>query len=113
MRTINKALHADSAAVGRRWGAALRRRYDSVKDCARAYGVDVRTAEAWFAGQAPLAKIVVVAAAIDGPSILAEVFMPDSDAAAAAIFDATLDDVVARIDALSDEIARLRGGGDA
>lgn len=112
MRTITNALHVDAADVGRRWAAALRRRWGSnAKLVARALGANVRTAESWLGGQAPGAEVLARAGALD-PAIVLEVLAPGSKLAAAASVDAALAAVEARLAALRTDIAGLKAGDD-
>ena len=76
MGTITEALHEETAAIGRRWAHALRRRYPGAaqaKQVARDFGCEVRTAEGWLAGGSPQAKILVAAWRLHGAGIVAEV----------------------------------------
>lgn len=112
MRTISNAVKIDAADVGGRWSAALRRRWGSnAKLVARALDANVRTAEAWLAGQAPYADVLARAGAID-PAIVLEVLAPGSKLATAASVDAALVAVEARIASIGRELAALKAGED-
>lgn len=98
----------DSATIGDRWAAALKRRYGSAKLVARAFDCSVRTAEAWCAGQAPYARTLLAAWRLHGAAIVAEVLAPGSDWHRQSSIDAALVEVEHKLKSLADELASLR-----
>lgn len=64
--------------IGERWSAALRRRYlfCAAKCIARDFGVDVRTAKNWLAGQAPSAWCYMRAWELFGIDVVVETLSP-------------------------------------
>lgn len=101
----------DETAIGGRWAAALKRRYDSAKAVALAFDVGVRTAEGWLAGQAPYAKYLLRAWRLHGADIIAEVLAPGSSWHQSASIDTALSEVQAKLQQLNDELAQLRVDG--
>lgn len=111
MGGITEALRDETDAIGRRWAEALRRRYRgeaAAKTVARAFDVQVRTAEGWLAGQAPYAKYLLRGWRLHGAALVAEVLAPGSDWHASASVEAALVEVETRLAGLGDELARLR-----
>jgi len=100
----------DESAIGARWAAALRRRHVSAKEIARAFDVEVRTAEGWLQGHAPYAKYLLRAWRLHGAAVVAEVLAPGSDWQQSAAIDAALGDLENKLQHLKDELAQLRIG---
>lgn len=98
--------------VGRRWSAALARRFAAdgrAKRIARALSCDVRTAEAWIAGQAPYLHVAIAAAIrLRDPLLLYE--LAGIAPPAAEVEARELDTLRADLDALGARIDRLREG---
>lgn len=101
-------------AVGARWGAALRARYPSVKDVARAFEVSLHTASAWWAGQAPYARVLVRAWRLHGAGLIAEVIAGSGEWALTAGLDEALTRIERELSTMRGDVtARLRIKSDA
>lgn len=96
--------------LGDRWQAALRRRYPvhAAKAIAADFGVEVRTAAAWLAGQPPYAKYLMQAWQLHGSAIIWEVLCPVETEQPV---ESALENIERQLSALSSDLARLRGGG--
>lgn len=111
MGAITKNLSDESQTIGQRWASALRARYPGpaiAKQVARAFAVDLRTAEAWLSGQAPYAKFLLRGWRLHGAAIIAETLAPESDWAKASSVEAALGEIEAKLADLGDDLARLR-----
>ncbi len=111
MGAITKTLSDESKTIGERWASALRARYPGpavAKQVARAFAVDLRTAEAWLPGQAPFAKFLLRGWRLHGAAIVAETLAPGSDWAKASSVEAALVEIEAKLAVLGDDLARLR-----
>lgn len=97
--------------VGARWAGSLRRRFPgpfAAKTIARRLGRDVRTVEAWLAGQAPQLHAALDAALrLRDPLILFE--LAGIEPPAAVVVDGELDALRTDLDRLGERIARLKG----
>jgi len=74
------SIDLDERALGRRWAAALKARFPGrlagsldIKRCAIAFGVSVKTATTWAAGQAPIRQHLLRGLGLFGWSFMAEV----------------------------------------
>ncbi|WP_428247244.1 hypothetical protein [Ferrovibrio sp.] len=97
--------------IGPRWAAALRRRYPGAhqaKRIARDFDCETRTAEAWLGGQAPYAKYLMRGWRLHGAALVGEVLAPDDAAQRAALNEAALIGLEARIATLGADLALLR-----
>lgn len=97
--------------LGQRWAEALKRQHPAhtAKLVARDLACEVRTVEAWLAGQAPQLKFFFRALRRYGPGLLASMADPGSAFALAVDLDAQARDVEARLHRLALEIQQLRG----
>lgn len=102
-----------SAEIGRRWACALRKRFaaNRAKLIAKAFNVEVKTAESWLAGGSPYAKHLCTAWRLFGAQIVAEVIAPGSSWESGAQADAILNDIEAKLAYLGEKIVYLKGGG--
>lgn len=103
-----------SAEIGRRWACALRKRFaaNRAKLIAKAFNVEVKTAESWLAGGGgPQAKHLCTAWRLFGAQIVAEVIAPGSSWESGAQADAILNDIEAKLADLGEKIVYLKGGG--
>lgn len=109
MGQVTGAFHEPE--IGPRWAAALRRRYPGAhqaKRIATDFDCEIRTAEAWLGGQAPYAKFLMRAWRLHGGAFVGEVLAPDDAAQRAALDEAALIGLEARIAALGADLALLK-----
>lgn len=101
----------DPSGLGGRWAAALRRLYPpphSVKQVARAFAVEMRTAKGWLGGQSPASIHLCRLAMMHGP-VMALAVLGGCRPATADRVAAALDEMAARLAELRDGLAA--GGG--
>ena len=106
----------ETIQVGQRWATALKKRFPErcrAKYIAKAFSVEVKTAETWLAGGAPQAKHFCTAWRLFGAPVIAEVIAPDSDFSHWAQADAAVAEIEQKIALINEKLIFLRrsGGG--
>ena len=98
--------------LGQRWAELLRRHFASAKQVARAFDVEVKTANSWLSGATPYAKYIQIAAEKLGSEFVAELFCLNKRIKTIANIDDELIKMEKSLSNLRQEIRNLEQGNN-
>ncbi|MBO6290180.1 MAG: hypothetical protein J6N45_07655 [Alphaproteobacteria bacterium] len=98
--------------LGQRWAGLLRRHFASAKQVARAFDVEVKTANSWLSGATPYAKYIQIAAEKLGSEFVAELFCLNKRIKTIANIDDELIKMEKSLSNLRQEIRNLEQGNN-